>query len=163
MNKLAGSARNLDQFDLKILNVIQTDNRLSHADIGRQVGLSTSAIRRRIRTMTDNGTIIANIALVEPELFGVTLIMELAFLTETPESYRDFDALIAESLYIQQGYHVAGDIDYVLIVHGPSLRWYEEWVSEYFTSDRNIKRVSTRVVWSRRKFDPSISVTQPFV
>ena len=158
MNNFATSSHGLDRADLKILAIIQTNNQLSHAEIGERVGLSTSAVRRRIRAMENNGTIVGNIALLDPEFFGVTLIVELAFTTETKESYRNLDALIASSAYIQQSYHVAGDIDYVLIVHGPSLRWYEEWVGEHFTDDPNIRRVNTRVVWSRRKFKPAISV-----
>ena len=157
MNKPATTQTSLDQFDLKILTILQSNNQGSHAEIGAQVGLSTSAVRRRIRAMEENGTILSNIALVDPESFGVMLVMEIAFAMEAPESYSRLDKLIERSPYIQQSYHVAGDIDYILIVHGPSLRWYEEWVLEHFTSDENIKRVNTRVVWSRRKFNPAIA------
>lgn len=157
MTNFAKPDQELDTADLSILSVIQADNHLSHATIGEQVGLSTSAVRRRIRAMEQNGVIVGNMAVLDPERFGVTLILELAFIAETPERYTALDALIKTSPHIQQSYHVAGEIDYILIVHGPSLRWYEDWVGEHFTSNEHIKRVNTRVVWSRRKFDPSIT------
>ena len=132
------------------------------AAIGDEIGLSTSAVRRRVRAMELDGVIVGNISLVEPEIFGVTLILELAFVAESKESYQVLDNFIQGSPNIQQSYHVAGDIDYVLIVHGPSLAWYEQWVHEHFTGDENIKRVNTRVVWSRRKFDPALALDHEF-
>lgn len=150
----------MDPADISILSIIQTDNHLSHAAIGDQIGLSTSAVRRRIRAMEQSGIIASNIAVLDPERFGVTLILELAFDSETPERYSALDTFIENSPHIQQSYHVAGEVDYILIVHGPSLRWYEDWVGEHFTSNTHIKRVNTRVVWSRRKFDPSITFSK---
>lgn len=160
MNNFADGTKALDPADISILSIIQTDNHLSHAAIGDQVGLSTSAVRRRIRAMERSGIIVDNIALLDPEHFGITLILELAFDSETPERYSALDAFIEDSPHVQQSYHVAGEIDYILIVHGPSLRWYEDWVGAHFTSNAHIKRVNTRVVWSRRKFDPSIAFSQ---
>lgn len=157
MNKIAISGVSLDPADLNILAIIQLDNQLSHAAIGDKVGLSTSAVRRRIRAMEEAGIISGNIAVVDPELFGVVLILEIALDFETPERYAALDNLIEDSAHVQQCYHVSGEMDYILIVHGPSLRWYEQWLGEHFTSNEDIKRVNTRVVWSRRKFDPSVS------
>jgi len=160
LNNFAEGLKSLDPADISILSIIQTDNHLSHAAIGDQVGLSTSAVRRRIRAMEQSGIIVGNIAVLDPERFGVTLILELAFDSETPERYSALDAFIEDSPHVQQSYHVAGEIDYILVVQGPSLRWYENWVGEHFTSNAHIKRVNTRVVWSRRKFDPSITFSQ---
>jgi DNA-binding Lrp family transcriptional regulator len=47
----------LDDLDEKILELLKDDGRASHMDLGRRVGLSEGAVRKRIRAMVDSGTI----------------------------------------------------------------------------------------------------------
>ena len=46
-----------NEFDQRILEILRIDSRKSFVDIGKELGLSESAIRRRIKNLTDNGTI----------------------------------------------------------------------------------------------------------
>lgn len=46
-----------NEFDQRILEILRMDSRKSFVDIGKQLGLSESAIRRRIKNLIDNGTI----------------------------------------------------------------------------------------------------------
>ncbi len=150
----------LDNFDELILHQIQNNSDQTHAQIGKQIGLSSSAVRRRLQRLKDRGVVECQIAILDPDKFGVTLIIELCFSNETPQMYADFDKQMASLQAVQQSYHVAGDTDYVLVVHGPSLQWYEEWSKRTFMSDPNIRRYSSRVVWSRKKFSPSVTHSQ---
>jgi len=47
----------LDDFDEKILEVLKEDGRASHIEIGKKVGLSEGAVRKRIKAMVDSGVI----------------------------------------------------------------------------------------------------------
>ena len=160
MTKFAISP-DLDSFDLGILAAVQADNQLTHAQIGAQAGLSASAVRRRLAVLRASGVIRRDCALLDPDAFGVTLIVDISFGEETPEQYAAFDAQMRSLAPVQFSYHVAGETDYVLIVHGPSLKWYEEWAKEVLMSNPVIRRYSTRVAWSYKKFDPTISVVRP--
>ena len=46
-----------NEFDQRILEILRLDSRKSFVDIGKELGLSESAIRRRIKNLIDNGTI----------------------------------------------------------------------------------------------------------
>jgi Lrp/AsnC family leucine-responsive transcriptional regulator len=48
---------NLDNTDWAILHELQLDARLSYAEIGRRVGLSSPAVQERVRKMEDYGII----------------------------------------------------------------------------------------------------------
>jgi Lrp/AsnC family transcriptional regulator, regulator for asnA, asnC and gidA len=48
---------NLDSIDDKIMGILQYDSRKSFVEIGSEIGLSESAVRRRIKNLTDSGTI----------------------------------------------------------------------------------------------------------
>ncbi|MDW0289767.1 MAG: Lrp/AsnC family transcriptional regulator [Nitrososphaeraceae archaeon] len=46
-----------NEFDQRILEILRVDSRKSFVDIGKEMGLSESAIRRRIKNLIDNGAI----------------------------------------------------------------------------------------------------------
>jgi len=47
----------LDDRDEKILELLKDDGRASYMDIGKRVGLSEGAVRKRIKVMVESGTI----------------------------------------------------------------------------------------------------------
>lgn len=47
----------MDDLDERILEILKDDGRASHIAIGRKVGLSEGAVRKRIKAMVDSGVI----------------------------------------------------------------------------------------------------------
>ncbi len=60
----------MDSFDVKILNIIQRDNCLPAEKIADQVGISPSAVQRRLKRLRENGIIEAEVAIISPETAG---------------------------------------------------------------------------------------------
>ncbi|XAW87985.1 AsnC family transcriptional regulator [Vibrio sp. CDRSL-10 TSBA] len=56
----------LDAFDQKILELMQRNCRLAADVIAEQVGLSASAVQRRIKKLREEGIIQAEVAIVDP-------------------------------------------------------------------------------------------------
>ena len=48
---------NIDETDDKIIRILQTDSRKAFVEIANQIGLSESAVRRRVKNLTDSGVI----------------------------------------------------------------------------------------------------------
>jgi DNA-binding Lrp family transcriptional regulator len=46
-----------NEFDQRILEILRVDSRKSFVEIGKELGLSESAIRRRIKNLIDDGSI----------------------------------------------------------------------------------------------------------
>ena len=63
----------LDKLDRQILNALQTDGRATYEQIAEQVGLSASAVLRRVKRLEDSGVIDRYVALVKPESVGLAL------------------------------------------------------------------------------------------
>ena len=57
----------LDTFDAKILNIIQKNSRVQAEEIAEKVGLSASAVQRRLKKMRTEGVIQTEIAVVDPK------------------------------------------------------------------------------------------------
>ena len=65
--------RLLDDLGWKLLVALQENARLSFAELGRRVGLSTPAVAQRVRRMEDEGIIRAYRADVSPEKVGLPI------------------------------------------------------------------------------------------
>ncbi len=143
----------LDDFDRALLEHLQKDATLTHAQLGERVHLSASSVRRRIDQLHAQGAIERIVALVGPALHtGVTVIVTVSFAHETPEIYRDFRTQMRADSRVLQCYSVAGSEDFVLIVIANSPADYEQWGERELMSNVNIRRYSSQVVWSTVKF-----------
>jgi len=47
----------LDKTDRQIILILKDDGRAGYSDIGKKIGLSEGAVRKRIKTLTDSGVI----------------------------------------------------------------------------------------------------------
>ena len=63
-----------DRLDLAILRQLQADGRTTCEAIGERIGLSASAVLRRIKQLEDNATIERYVALLRPEALGLGLV-----------------------------------------------------------------------------------------
>src|SRR5438105_3193792 len=63
----------LDRTDTALLTELQGDARLSLAELGRRVGLSSPAVAERLRRLEQGGVIVAHRAELNPEALGLAL------------------------------------------------------------------------------------------
>lgn len=61
----------LDPTDWQILSELQADARLSYAELGRRVGLSSPAVQERVRKLEDMGIIEGYKAVINTESMGL--------------------------------------------------------------------------------------------
>ena len=79
----------LDQFDRSILEVVQRDCQLKAEAIADKVGLSPSAVQRRLRRLRDEGIITAEIAVVNRKATS----FPMTFITGMEIERDNYDAL----------------------------------------------------------------------
>lgn len=147
----------MDAFDRAILAIVQADNQLTDAEIGARVNLSGSAVRRRLRALRAQGVILADVAIVDPDRLGLTMIVQVAFDRDSPEAYDAFRDQMAAAAEVSQCYSVSGAFDFVLVAHAVSPAAYEEWAREALMRNPAIRRHETYVVWSRSKFTTAVT------
>lgn len=147
----------LDTFDRAILDLVQENNQLTHAQIGERVNLSASSVRRRLTAMRQAGVIIADVALTDAAQQGLSFIVHISFEQETREVYEAFRAQMNADLAVSQCYDVSGDFDFVLIVHAVSPEAYKAWGESNLMQNEAIRRYSTSLVWKRSKFTTKVA------
>lgn len=146
-----------DSFDDAILAIVQLDNQMSHAAIGAQVNLSASAVRRRLKAMRDNGTIVADVALVDPARQGLSFIVQVYFEREDPQAIAAFIAQMQAETKVSQCYSVSGECDFWLVDHAQTPQAFEAWGQAALMANPKIRRYSTSLVWSWQVFRTAVS------
>lgn len=106
----------LDRIDIRILRLLQSDGRLTNAEIANQVHISPATCHRRIQRLFEQGCITGVRALVAPATVGLgTLVMVGVVLDRsTPESFSEFEKAVVKMKEVLDCNLVAGDFDYLL-------------------------------------------------
>jgi DNA-binding Lrp family transcriptional regulator len=150
----------LDASDRRILAMVQADARCPAETIGRDVGLSASAVQRRLVRLREGGVIAAEIAVLDPVAAGRPLVMivDLEIERERPELLAEFKRWIVAEPAIQQAWYVTGDSDYVLVVTAPDVTAYDALMQRLVAANANVRRFRTRVALGTLKRGLSVPV-----
>ena len=137
----------LDELDRKILVLVQQDPRRAAEAIGAEIGLSASAVQRRIARLREEAVITAEVAIVDPKSVGrsLTLIVDIEVERERPELMAVLKHWIAGEPAIQEAWYVTGDGDFVLIVTARDVEDYDALMQKLVTENSNVRRFRTRV------------------
>ena len=145
----------MDPFDIKILNIVQRDNRLPAEKIADQVGLSPSAVQRRLKRLRADGIIEADVAIVSPEAVGLTLtaIVGVIIDKERPllAALKEFKGLMLNTPEVMQCYDVTGEFDFIVIVTAKHMQEYEIISRKLFMENPNVRRYKSSLVVRRVK------------
>ncbi|RWX81533.1 Lrp/AsnC family transcriptional regulator [Neorhizobium lilium] len=148
----------LDAFDRKILAILQRDNTTPQRTIGEAVNLSAPSVQRRIKRMTEDGVIQANIAVIDPVAVGqaITIFVEVEVISETADQIEQAKRVFAAAPEIQQCYYVTGEADFMLVIVVPAMAEYEALTRRLFFGNNNVKRFRTFVAMDRIKVGLSV-------
>ena len=143
----------LDKIDRRILTIVQKDARRPAELIGADVGLSASAVQRRMARMRDERIITAEVAVIDPMSVGhpLTMIVDVEVERERPELLASLKQWIAAQPFIQEAWYVTGAGDYVLIVIARDVDDFEASMQRMIAENANVRRFHTRVALSTLK------------
>ncbi|WP_338747672.1 Lrp/AsnC family transcriptional regulator [Janibacter alittae] len=130
----------MEAADRRIIDLLLQDGRMSFTDLGKAVGLSTSAAHQRVRRLEERGVISGYAAVVDPAALGTPL---TAFVAVAPLDPRDPDDIPDRLRGIEEidaCYSVAGDSNYMLRVRVGTPQALEELLATV----RAAGHVSTR-------------------
>ena len=148
----------IEAFDLKILQIIQENNKITSEVLAKEVGLSSSACQRRINSMRKAGIIQKDVSIIDRNFIGrkITIVVQVLSDKEGIEYDDEFKKTMLKAPEVMQCYYVTGDYDYVLIATFKDMEEYEIFTKKYFLNNSNIKRFSSMVVMNRVKENLSV-------
>jgi DNA-binding Lrp family transcriptional regulator len=137
----------LDNFDRKLLNRVQRDADLSAEAIGQEIGLSGSAVLRRLKRLKAEGVIEANVAMVDPAKVGrpTFFIVALEVERERPELMSRLRQWLGGEDQVQQVFYVTGSADFILVITARDVDSYDALMGRLMTDNPNVRRFTTNV------------------
>lgn len=117
----------IDNFDQKILQLLQQDARISHAEVGRQVHLSQPAVSERIKRLEAAGVIRGYRADINPKALGYHITAMIRISTQQGRPYAEFVARCPE---IIDCYTVTGEDGAVMRVLATDVEHLQRVINE---------------------------------
>jgi Lrp/AsnC family transcriptional regulator, leucine-responsive regulatory protein len=139
----------LDELDRKLLDLLQTDAARPLYELGDLVGLSPSAVQRRLSRYRSSGVISKQVAVLNPEaIAGTVLACVLVTLErESKRLHSDFRARLLAAAEVQQCYDLAGAWDYLAIIAADSMPRCRAVIDELLLDAPNVKRYETLFIF----------------
>jgi Lrp/AsnC family transcriptional regulator len=147
----------LDEMDVKILSILQEDCTRPVADIGKEVGLSTTPCWRRIQKLEETGVIRKRVAVLEPEKInaGVTVFVSIKTDKHSTAWLEKFHKAVDDFPEVIEFYRMSGEVDYLLRVVVPDIRAYDEFYKKMI-SRIEIAKVSSAFAMEQMKYTTAL-------
>ncbi|GAA6191524.1 Lrp/AsnC family transcriptional regulator [Phaeobacter sp. NW0010-22] len=150
----------LDDRDLRILTYLQKDSQLSNADLADQVGMSASALWRRVRSLEEAGVIERYGAVVNPTKMGLGFeaIVHVHLTRHDPDKIVEFIRALDTSPEVQECYATTGQADYHLRVLCRDLAEYNQFLEAFLFRLPAVASAQTNVVLRTLKRNRPVSL-----
>lgn len=152
--------KGFDQLDHAILRELQTDGRISVADLGRKIHLSAPAVYQRIKRMERAGVIRRYVALIDREAAGydVLCFVRLNVQPHTNEQLSEVQAKIEHLPAVLECYHTAGSYDLQLKIATRNHKELDEFIREHLMTIAGVERIETSIVLREFKMTTALDL-----
>ncbi|BCX51206.1 MULTISPECIES: Lrp/AsnC family transcriptional regulator [Comamonas] len=156
------SMHTIDKLDKAILRRLQANGRETYDVIGEQVGLSPSAVLRRVKRLEENGVIDRYVALVQPETVGLGL---TAYINVRLEKYTEtskrnpmdvFRASVQTWPEVVECVSLTGEMDYLLRVVVADMQHYSRFIMDTLLKHPSVQDCKTSFVMDRVKVTTAV-------
>lgn len=143
----------IDKIDGQILKMLQENAKATTKEIALKVGLSTTPVYERIKSLEKKGIITHYAAVLNKEKIGLslTVLCQVSLQTHTKTLIEKFEIAINNMDEVHDVYHVAGDFDYILKVVLKDNRQYHDFVIDKLSKLNIISNVQSNFVLNKPK------------
>jgi Lrp/AsnC family leucine-responsive transcriptional regulator len=154
----------LDAVDRRILRALQGDGRITYDVLSQQVGLSASAVLRRVKRLEESGVIAGYVALLSPERAGLLL---TAYLNVRLEKHTErhkrnpmdlFRAAVQTWPEVVECASLTGEMDYLLRVVVEDMAHYSRFIMDTLLKHPSVQDCKTSFVLDRVKNTTALPV-----
>jgi Lrp/AsnC family transcriptional regulator, regulator of ectoine-degradation genes len=142
------AALKLDQIDLKILDAVQRDGRITKLALADKVGLSPTPCWMRLRKLEKAGIVSGYHAKVAMRAVApvATVLMEVTLASHRQADFDRFERVIRDVPEIVACWSVGGGVDYLLKVMARDIDAYQRLVDALLEREIGIDRYFTYIV-----------------
>ena len=137
--------KQLDKVDKKILELLQSDGRMTVKEISNRLNLSTTPIFERIKKLERSGIIDHYSAILNTEKLGkkLTAFAHISLKEHTKELVREFEAKILTIPEVMECHYVTGGADFIIKILVEDMDRYKEFVMDKLFEVPNIGNIES--------------------
>ncbi|KOU63417.1 AsnC family transcriptional regulator [Streptomyces sp. MMG1533] len=150
-----------DELDRKIVTALMANARTSFAEIGAAVGLSSTAVKRRVDRMRDTGVITGFTATVQPAALGWRTEAYVEVYCEGAAPPRRLAEVVRNHPEITAAMTVTGGADALLHVRARDVEHFEEVLERIRVEPFIRKTISVMVLSHLLPESPEAGASQP--
>ena len=154
--------KKLDSLDIKLLACLQSDNQLTADLLAERIGLSPSAVARRLRQLRARRAIAADVAIVAEQAVGhpLSAIIHIQLERHALSEVASFKRLLAASDNIQFCLEISGAFDILLLVVVADMEAFNLFADDLLAGQRAVRRYETSFVKRRLKASLALPLDQ---
>ncbi len=145
--------KKLNTVDKNIIRVLQKDGRTSFAELSRQVGLSATPCKERVKKLERDGVIKGYTALINPDYLdaGLVVFVQIRLSRSAKDTFEAFREAAMELPEIQECYLVSGSFDYLLKARVADMSSYRQFYGETLLTLPGVHECTSYVVMEEVK------------
>lgn len=155
-------SKKLDQLDLKLLACVQADNQLTADILADKVGLSPSAVARRLRQLRAAKAIAGDVSIVAEQALGhpLSAVIHVQLERHALTEVATFKRLLAASDNVQFCLEISGAFDILLLVVVADMEAFNLFADDMLAGQRAVRRYETSFVKRRLKASLALPLDQ---
>lgn len=144
------SRLHLDEVDFKIVQLLETNGKLSNKEVAEKIGLSVTPTFERIKRLERNGVIEGYSAKINRKAIGKHLLVycQVSLKEHHLKVLEQFEAEIAQFEELVYCHHIAGDYDYCMLIEIGDMNEYQHFLKQKLAGLPNISNVQSSFVMS---------------
>ena len=137
----------MDKIDHAILEIIKDNARMSYSEIGKAVGLSRVAVKKRMDAMEESGVIRGYRAVIDEEkvLEGIRYTIDIEVI---PEHYRGVVKVLRADRKLEEIYSTTGECRIHCIGRSANPTTMDAHVNYLFNHTKGIRKISWHILLS---------------
>ena len=153
---------NLDEIDLKILQRLQEDGRITNVELANSVGLTAPPCLRRMRALEDQGVINSYHAAIDPAKMGytITVFAMVSLKSQAEADLQAFEQHVQKLPEVRECYMLNGEIDFILKVVAKDLQQFQSFLTSQLTAAPNVASVKTSLTIRSAKHLPGVPIQE---
>ncbi|MES2071793.1 MAG: Lrp/AsnC family transcriptional regulator [Pseudomonadota bacterium] len=138
----------MDATDLKILQALQADGRISNLELAEKVFLSPSSCLRRVRMLEEAGIISRYSAVLDATKLGleVDAFVQVTMRRDVEQWHENFSQALQQWPEVVGSYIITGDANYLLRVRARNLKHYSSFVLERLYKTAGVLDIRSNIV-----------------
>lgn len=150
----------MDNYDLKILDCLQKDARISNVSLAESIHLSPAPCLRRVRELENSGVINRYTAILDPAKMGwnVSVFIEIRLEKQVLSYIEVFEQMVGQYPEVMECYLMTGTSDYLLRVVAKDLASLQTFITEKLATIPNVANMRSSIALKQVKYKTALPI-----